>query len=136
MTEDGAYKVHIQYTFNAFCKIDICHAAIDKILKQRRRWGRDSFPFHLQNGPVKARGGPFWRPLYPACRGSLSQADPGNPPCARCRYDLSPDLATRAQRKPRKMEAATPPAVAVMPPVSAPRSPCSRTASSTPLARE
>ena len=33
MTEDEAYKVHIQYTFNAFCKVVIRHAAIDKILK-------------------------------------------------------------------------------------------------------
>ena len=29
MTEDEAYKVHIQYTFNALCKIVIRHAAID-----------------------------------------------------------------------------------------------------------
>ena len=29
MTEDEAYKVHIQYTFNAFCKVVIRHAAID-----------------------------------------------------------------------------------------------------------
>ena len=36
MTEDEAYKVHIQYTFNAFCKIVIRHAAIDIILKLRR----------------------------------------------------------------------------------------------------
>ena len=35
------YKVHIQYTFNAFCKIVIRHAAIDKILKLRRRWERE-----------------------------------------------------------------------------------------------
>ena len=27
MTEDEAYKVHIQYTFNAYCKIVIRHAA-------------------------------------------------------------------------------------------------------------
>ena len=40
MTEDEAYKVHIQYTFNAFCKVVIRHAAIDKILKLRRRWER------------------------------------------------------------------------------------------------
>ncbi len=33
MAEDEACKVHIQYTFNAFCKIVILHAAIDKILK-------------------------------------------------------------------------------------------------------
>ena len=38
MTEDEAYKVHIQYTFNAFCKVVIRHAAIDIILKLRRRW--------------------------------------------------------------------------------------------------
>lgn len=41
MTEDEAYKVHIQYTFNAFCKIVIRHAAIDIILKLRRRWERE-----------------------------------------------------------------------------------------------
>ena len=41
MTKDEAYKVHIQYTFNAFCKIVIRHAAIDKILKLRRRWERE-----------------------------------------------------------------------------------------------
>ncbi len=41
MTENEAYKVHIQYTFNAFCKIVIRHAAIDKILKLRRRWERE-----------------------------------------------------------------------------------------------
>ena len=41
MTEDEAYKVHIQYTFNAFCKIVIRHAAIDKILNLRRRWERE-----------------------------------------------------------------------------------------------
>ena len=32
---------HIQYTFNAFCKVVIRHAAIDKILKLRRRWERE-----------------------------------------------------------------------------------------------
>ena len=41
MTEDEAYKVHIQYTFNAFCKVVIRHAAIDEILKLRRRWERE-----------------------------------------------------------------------------------------------
>ena len=35
MTEDEAYKVHIQYTFNAFCKIVIRHAAIDMMYQQR-----------------------------------------------------------------------------------------------------
>ena len=38
MTEDEAYKAHIQYTFKAFCKIVIHHTAIDIILKLRRRW--------------------------------------------------------------------------------------------------
>ena len=41
MTEDEAYKVHIQYTFNAFCQVVIRHAAIDEILKLRRRWERE-----------------------------------------------------------------------------------------------
>ena len=41
MTEDEAYKVHIQYTFNAFFKAVIRHAAIDIILKLRRRWERE-----------------------------------------------------------------------------------------------
>lgn len=35
MTEDEAYKVHIQYTFNAFCKVVIRHAAIDIIVKAK-----------------------------------------------------------------------------------------------------
>ena len=42
MTEDEAYKVHIQYTFNAFCKVVIRHAAIDEILKPEV--GTGSFP--------------------------------------------------------------------------------------------
>ena len=49
MTEDEAYKVHIQYTFNAFCKIVIHHAAIDKILKLRRRWEREVSFGYLMN---------------------------------------------------------------------------------------
>ena len=49
MTEDEAYKVHIQYTFNAFCKIVIRHAAIDKILKLRRRWEREISLDYLMN---------------------------------------------------------------------------------------
>ena len=49
MTEDEAYKVHIQYTFNAFCKIVIRHAAIDKILKLRRRWEREVSLDYLMN---------------------------------------------------------------------------------------
>ena len=46
MTEDEAYKVHIQYTFNAFCKIVIRHAAIDKILKLRGG-GNGKFPLTI-----------------------------------------------------------------------------------------
>ena len=49
MTEDEAYKVHIQYTFNAFCKIVIRHAAIDKILRLRRRWEREVSLDYLMN---------------------------------------------------------------------------------------
>ena len=49
MTEDEAYKVHIQYTFNAFCKIVIRHAAIDKILKLRRKWEREISLDYLMN---------------------------------------------------------------------------------------
>ena len=49
MTEDEAYKVHIQYTFNAFCKIVIRHAAIDKILNLRRRWEREVSIDYLMN---------------------------------------------------------------------------------------
>ena len=49
MTEEEAYKVHIQYTFNAFCKIVIRHAAIDKIVKLRRRWEREVSLDYLMN---------------------------------------------------------------------------------------
>ena len=49
MTEDEAYKVHIQYTFNAFCKVAIRHAAIDIILKLRRRWEREISLDYLMN---------------------------------------------------------------------------------------
>ena len=49
MTEDEAYKVHIQYTFNAYCKIVIHHAAIDKILRLRRRWEREVSLDYLMN---------------------------------------------------------------------------------------
>ncbi len=49
MTEDEAYKVHIQHSFNAFCKIVIRHAAIDKILNLRRRWEREVSLDYLMN---------------------------------------------------------------------------------------
>ena len=49
MTEDEAYKVHIQYTFNAFCKVVIRHAAIDIILKLHRRWEREVSLDYLMN---------------------------------------------------------------------------------------
>ena len=35
------YQEHIRHTHNAYCKIVIRHAAIDKILKLRRRWERE-----------------------------------------------------------------------------------------------
>ena len=43
MTEDESLQSHIQYTFNAFCRIVIRHAPIDKISggqKQRVAIGR------------------------------------------------------------------------------------------------
>ena len=49
MTEDEICKVHIQYAFNTFCKIVIRHAAIDKILKRRRRREREIFLDYLMN---------------------------------------------------------------------------------------
>ena len=49
MTDDEAYKVHIQYTFNAFCKVVIRHAAIDIILKLRQRWEREVSLDYLMN---------------------------------------------------------------------------------------
>ena len=49
MTGGEACKVHIQYTFNVFCKIVIRHAAIDKILKLRRRWEREVSLGHLMS---------------------------------------------------------------------------------------
>ena len=49
MTEDEAYKVHIQYTFNAFCKVVIRHAAIDKVINLRRRWEREVSLDYLMN---------------------------------------------------------------------------------------
>ena len=41
MTEDEGYKVHIQYTFNAFCKVVIRHAAIDAARSIRSRRKRE-----------------------------------------------------------------------------------------------
>ena len=41
MMNSEQYREHIERTFNAFCKIVIRHAAIDKILKLRRRWERE-----------------------------------------------------------------------------------------------
>ncbi len=46
------YKVHIQYTFNAFCKVVIRHAAIDIILKLRRRWEREVSLFYISSLPL------------------------------------------------------------------------------------
>ena len=54
MTEYEAYKVHIQYTFNAFCKIVIRHAAIDTILKLRRRWEREVEQYEDDNVGAQA----------------------------------------------------------------------------------
>ena len=69
MTEDEAYKVHIQYTFNAFCKIVIRHAAIDKILKLRRRWEREVSLDYLMNEKFVQFAEPeqFEEYLFTAC---------------------------------------------------------------------
>ncbi len=80
MTEDEAYKVHIQYTFNAFCKVVIRHAAIDKILKLRRRWEREVlFP-----APAAASDRRTYWPdtqhsgaAYPACLAAVKAAHGG-----------------------------------------------------------
>ena len=39
MTEEE-FQAYIQHTHNAYCKIVIRHAAIDKILQLRQRWER------------------------------------------------------------------------------------------------
>ncbi len=49
MTEFEAYKENIQYSHNAFCNIVIRHAAIDKILKLRRKWEREVYLDYLMN---------------------------------------------------------------------------------------
>ena len=69
MTEDEAYKVHIQYTFNAFCKIVIRHAAIDKILNLRRRWEREVSLDYLMNEKFVQLAGPeqLEEYLFTAC---------------------------------------------------------------------
>jgi hypothetical protein len=41
MTEDEAYKVHIQYTFNAFCKVVIHYAAINAWRDRDKRRQRE-----------------------------------------------------------------------------------------------
>ena len=38
MTDFEQYKEHIEYTFNAFCKIVICHAAIDESRRLKSTW--------------------------------------------------------------------------------------------------
>ena len=65
MTEDEAYKVHIQYTFNAFCKVVIRHAAIDIILKLRRRWEREVSLDYLMNEKFVQLAGPEPDEEYP-----------------------------------------------------------------------
>ena len=87
MTEDEAYKVHIQYTFNAFCKIVIRHAAIDKILKLRRRWEREVSLDYLMNEKFVQFAEPeqFEEYLFTACgqTAALYHAETGNLPSSR-----------------------------------------------------
>ena len=49
MTEDEAYKVHIQYKHNAFCKAVIRYAAIGKIIRLRQKWEREISLDYLTN---------------------------------------------------------------------------------------
>ena len=99
MTEDEAYKVHIQYTFNAFCKVVIRHAAIDIILKLRRRWEREVSLDYLMNEKFVQLAEPEQleeylftacgqtaRPdtqhsgaAYPACLATASEGNGGEP---------------------------------------------------------
>ena len=65
MTEDEAYKVHIQYTFNAFCKVVIRHAAIDIILKLRRKWERQISLDYLMDEKFVQFAGPEPDEEYP-----------------------------------------------------------------------
>ena len=41
MTDFEEYKEHIQHTHNAFCKIVICHAAIDVARMLRAKWSKE-----------------------------------------------------------------------------------------------
>ena len=68
MTEDEACKVHIQYTFNAFCKIVVRHAVIDKILKLRRRWEWEVSLDYLMNEKFVRLAEPERRELKPRLR--------------------------------------------------------------------
>ena len=43
------YQEHIRRTHNAYCKVVIRHAAIDKILKLRRKWEREVSLDYLMN---------------------------------------------------------------------------------------
>ena len=49
MTEDEAYQEYIRRRHNAFCKAVIRYAAIDIILKLRRRWEREISLVYLMN---------------------------------------------------------------------------------------
>ena len=41
VTDFEQYKEHIEYTFNAYCKVVILHAAIDEIRRLRSTWKRE-----------------------------------------------------------------------------------------------
>lgn len=46
---DLEYQEHIRRTHNAYCKVVIRHAAIDEILKLRRRWELEVSLDYLMN---------------------------------------------------------------------------------------
>ena len=107
MTEDEAYKVHIQYTFNAFCKIVIRHAAIDKILKLRRRWEREVSLDYLMNEKFVQLAEPeqLEEYLFTACGQTavLTQRSTVPPPLPSCRsrrrkkFSVTTSCASRSE---------------------------------------
>ena len=58
------YQEYIRHTHNAFCKIVIRHAAIDKILKLRRRWEREVSLDYLMNEKFVQLAEPAARPPF------------------------------------------------------------------------
>ena len=69
MTDQIAYQEYIQRRYNAFCKTVIRCAALDKILKLRRRWEREVSLDYLMNKKFVQLAGPeqLEEYLFTAC---------------------------------------------------------------------